>query len=298
MPLLKLQFQPGLNREITGYANEGGWWDGDKIRFRAGYPEKIGGWQKVIPAAMLGTCRALHPWVALNNNEYTGMGTSQKYYLYGSGTYNDITPIRMTTAAGDVTFAAAKSTLSADISATATSIPLTSAASFPASGGHIKIVAEEAYYATKSGNTLIGVIRGLNGIIGAHLSGGAVAGAVITVTDTNHGAVPNDFVTFSGAVSLGGNFTAAVLNQEYQITATPTASIYTIEARTVSSIDSITTSAGLNSSIASIICPTTVIVSSPLCRSILTMSRPCRIAITVASAPNRAGSTPIIIGAV
>ena len=247
MPLLKLQFQPGINRETTGYANEGGWWDGDKIRFRAGYPEKIGGWQKVIPAAVLGTCRAIHPWVALNNNEYTGMGTSQKYYLYASGTYNDITPLRLpATAAGAVTFAAAKTTLSATISATATSIPLTSAASFPASGGHIKIDSEEISYATKSGNTLTGVIRGLTGTTAAtHTSGAFVGGAVITVTDTNHGAYPDDFVTLSGAASLGGAITAAVLNQEYQITATPTASTYTIEARTVSSIGSITTSAGL-----------------------------------------------------
>jgi hypothetical protein len=146
-----------------------------------------------------------------------------------------------------VTFAAAKNTLSATISATATSIPLTSAASFPASGGHIKIDSEQMSYATKSGNTLTGVIRGLKGTTAAtHTSGAFVGGAVITVTDTNHGAYPDDFVTLSGATSLGGAITAAVLNQEYQITATPTASTYTIEARTESSsIASITTSTGL-----------------------------------------------------
>jgi len=95
MPLMKLQFQPGLNRETTAYANEGGWWDSDKVRFRAGYPEKIGGWQKFNPAALLGTCRAIHPWVALDGNEYIGFGTNLKYYVSGSGALNDITPLRL-----------------------------------------------------------------------------------------------------------------------------------------------------------------------------------------------------------
>jgi hypothetical protein len=95
MPLMKLQFQPGLNREITAYSDEGGWWDADKVRFRMGYPEKIGGWQKFNPAPVLGVCRAIHPWVALDGNEYIGFGTSLKYYVSGSGALNDITPLRL-----------------------------------------------------------------------------------------------------------------------------------------------------------------------------------------------------------
>ena len=101
MPLTKLQFRPGINREITSYSNEGGWFDMDKVRFRFGYPEKIGGWFKNTSAAFLGTCRALHPWVALDGTKYVGVGTHLKYYILEGGAYYDITPIRLTTSAGD-----------------------------------------------------------------------------------------------------------------------------------------------------------------------------------------------------
>jgi len=96
MPLQKLQFRPGLNREGTDYSNEGGWYDGDKIRFRSGFPEKIGGWTQVSPNQFLGTARSLWIWAdadAGTGNVYTGIGTSSKYYIYFGGVYNDITPI-------------------------------------------------------------------------------------------------------------------------------------------------------------------------------------------------------------
>jgi len=259
MPLMKLQFQPGLNRETTAYANEGGWWDSDKIRFRMGYPEKIGGWAKKNTAALLGSCRAIHPWVALDNSEYIGLGTSQKYYVFGNGTYNDLTPIRATTTAGAVTFAVARTTLAAAItSPSATSLTLTSGTTFPlgtstpAVGGLILIDSEQIRYSGKSGNTLTGLVRGVNGTIATtHTNGTTVFCATLTVTNTGHGAVQNDFVTFSGAASLGGNMTAAVLNQEYQITDTISASTYMIEARTAgTSIAAVTTSTGVSSAYA------------------------------------------------
>jgi hypothetical protein len=106
MPLSKLQFTPGVNREVTSYTNEGGWFDGDYVRFQKGFPEKIGGWQKRSSNSFLGSCRALLPWVSLTLNQYLGVGTNLKYYIDEGGYYNDITPIRTTTAAGDVTFAA------------------------------------------------------------------------------------------------------------------------------------------------------------------------------------------------
>lgn len=247
MPLMKLQLQPGINRETTGYANEGGWWDSDKIRFRMGYPEKIGGWQKLTTSALLGTCRAIHPWVALDNNEYIGLGTTQKYYVYGSGVFNDITPIRKTTTAGAVTFAAAYSTVGAGgITAGQTNILLTSAASFPAAGGRILIGSEQITYAGVSVNTLLNCTRGVNGTTAAaHSAGEAVGCATVTVTNASHGAYQNDFVTFSGATTLGGNLTAAVLDQEYQVTDVLDNAVYYVEARTVSAVSSITTSAGL-----------------------------------------------------
>ena len=93
MPLQKLQFRPGLNREGTDYANEGGWYDGDKIRFRSGFPEKLGGWTRMATAQFLGTARSLWNWIALNGSNYLGVGTNIKYYIEYGSTYNDITPI-------------------------------------------------------------------------------------------------------------------------------------------------------------------------------------------------------------
>ena len=173
MALTKLQFRPGINREVTSYSNEGGWFDCDKIRFRFGYPEKMGGWEKYSSTTYLGTARALHNWIALDGSNFLGVGTHFKYYIEEGTAYNDITPLRVTTSAGDVTFAA-----------------------------------------TDGSST-------------------------ITVTDTAHGAFENDFVTFSGAVSLGGNITAAILNDEHQIVSITDADTYTISvSATASSSDS------------------------------------------------------------
>ena len=165
MPLQKIVFKPGINREGTAYDREGGWFDCNLVRFRKGRPEKFGGWEKDNLNTFLGTARALHGWIALDGTKYLGLGTTFKYYVEEGANFNDITPIRSTTSAGDVTFSAS------------------------------------------------------NG------------DATITVTDTAHGAVQNDFVTFSGAASLGGNITAAVLNQEYQIATIVNANSYTIEAK-------------------------------------------------------------------
>jgi len=174
MPLQKLQFQPGINKETTSYSNEGGWFDCDKVRFRQGFPEKIGGWGKIGVKSFLGSCRALWPWRTLNLDDFLGVGTHLKYYIESGEGYYDVTPIRLTTSAGDVTFAAANGS------------------------------------------------------------------STLTVSDPTHGAVVNDFVTFSGAASLGGNITAAVLNQEYQIFEIVDSSTYKIAARAVSSLDNIT----------------------------------------------------------
>ena len=168
MPLQKLVFRPGINREGTAYDNEGGWFDCNLVRFRKGRPEKFGGWEKLSSSTYLGTARALHGWISLGGTKYLGIGTHLKYYIESGTVFNDITPIRLTTSAGDVTFSAT------------------------------------------------------NG------------DATITVSDTAHGAVQNDFVTFSGASSLGGNITAAVLNQEYQIATIVNANSYTIEAKDTS----------------------------------------------------------------
>jgi len=94
MPLQKLQFRPGVNREGTTLANEGGWFDCDKIRFRSGYPEKIGGWAALSYNTFLGVCRSLWNWVTLRSYNLMGVGTNLKFYVEDGGEYYDITPLR------------------------------------------------------------------------------------------------------------------------------------------------------------------------------------------------------------
>ena len=175
MALKKILFRPGVNRENTRYASEslgsvntgtqsvGGWYESDKVRFRAGTPEKIGGWQRISAEFFLGVCRSLWNWVTLDGKNLLGVGTNLKFYIEAGGFYNDITPLRVTPPA---------------------------------------TINNNPFVATAGSST-------------------------ITVTDTAHGCVTGDFVTFSGAVGLGGNVTATVLNAEYQVVVL-TANTYTI----------------------------------------------------------------------
>jgi len=96
MPLQKLLFKPGINKDQTNYSGEGGWFDCDKVRFRSGFPEKIGGWARLSNDTFLGVCRALWNWVTLNGANLLGVGTNLKYYIEQGGAYNDVTPIRET----------------------------------------------------------------------------------------------------------------------------------------------------------------------------------------------------------
>ena len=162
MPFSALKFKPGINADVTSYSNEGGYVDGNKIRFRSGFPEKIGGWVKHNSNTYQGSARRLHNWVALDGSDYLGVGTHLKYYVEEGSTFNDITPLRVTTSSGDVTFSAT------------------------------------------NGST------------------------TVTVIDSAHGANENDFVTFSGADSLGGTVTASVLNAEHKIVRLISSNQYTI----------------------------------------------------------------------
>lgn len=159
MPLKAVRIRPGVFRENTRYASEDrGWYFCEKVRFRSGQPEKIGGWQQLLPDQFLGVCRSLWPWT-----QYVGVGTNLKYYIQ-YGAYYDITPLRATSTINNNPFA-------------------------------------------------------------------LTASLTCTVTDTAHGCFTGDFVTFSGAVDIGGagtNITAAVLNQEYQVTVVDVNS-YTIQ---------------------------------------------------------------------
>jgi len=96
MPLQKVLFKPGVNRENTRYTNEGGWYESDKVRFRQGTPEVIGGWQRISSYTYQGVCRSLWNWVTLGGFNLMGVGTNLKFYIESGGYYNDITPIRST----------------------------------------------------------------------------------------------------------------------------------------------------------------------------------------------------------
>ena len=154
MPLQKILFKPGVNKENTRYTTEGGWYEADKIRFRQGNPEVIGGWEPLSAAYFQGVCRSLWNWVTLGGDNLIGVGTNLKFYINQGGIYYDITPIRAAPTINNNPFVLTAST-------------------------------------------------------------------TVTVTDTSHGCVTGDFVTFSGAVTIGGggtNVTAAVLNQQFQVT--------------------------------------------------------------------------------
>jgi hypothetical protein len=177
MPLKKILFRPGVNRENTRYASEalgsvnsgtnaaGGWYESEKVRFRAGTPEKIGGWVRISDEFYEGVCRSLWNWVTLGGANLVGVGTNLKFYIENGGSYNDITPLRVVPAP------------------------------------------------TINNNPFA-----------------LTASTTVTVTDTAHGCVTGDFVTFSGATDIGAggtNVTAAVLNQEFEVTVV-NANTYTI----------------------------------------------------------------------
>jgi len=173
----KVTFKPGVNRENTRYFNEGGWYESDKVRFRQGSPEKIGGWTQYSTAKFLGVCRTLWNWITLTNQNIVAVGTNLKFYLTLGNQYFDITPVR---------------------SVTTLTNPFT---------------------ATLSSST-------------------------ITVSATAHGAIPGDFVTFSGATGLGGNITAAVLNQQYQIVSVPNVNSFTFTATATANASDVSGSPG------------------------------------------------------
>jgi len=177
MPLIKPTFRPGVNRENTRYYNEGGWYESDKVRFRQGSPEKIGGWTQYSSSTFLGVCRTLWNWITLTNQNIVAVGTNLKFYLTLGNQYFDITPVR---------------------SVTTLTNPFT---------------------ATLSSST-------------------------ITVSATAHGAIPGDFVTFSGATGLGGNITAAVLNQQYQIVSVPNVNSFTFTATATANASDVSGSPG------------------------------------------------------
>ena len=119
MPLQKFVFNPGINKEGTDYTAEGGWSNGNLVRFRQGLAEKIGGWVKYLNSSFEGTGRKLLGWTAVDGTKLLGIGTRSKLYISADTNYSDITPLRSTTAAGDVTFGATNGSSSINVTDTA-----------------------------------------------------------------------------------------------------------------------------------------------------------------------------------
>jgi hypothetical protein len=230
MALQYLQFRPGVSRESTNLANTGGFYACQWVRFRSGSPEKINGWELPSEYTYEGVARSLVEWVSLNNNYIVGVGTSLKYYLYIGGAYFDITPIRLSSNLAANPFYPIYSTLSAGISATDTTIPVTSGTSFTRVYPYtVTIGSEDIYVTSAAGTTLSTCIRGYNGTTAAvHSISAVVSSPYLVVASAANGAYVDDFVTFTGATTFGP-YSAAVLNSQYIVTAESTnyISIYT-----------------------------------------------------------------------
>jgi hypothetical protein len=161
--LAKIKLQPGINRDTTNYANSGGWFDSDFIRFRNGLPEKIGGWTKIYQdqTALIGECRKMYDWSSLVGTSYLAIPTNIKFYVDNSSSIIDITPLRRT------------------------------------------------------------ITLGANPIATSNASN------VVTITDVNHGAVKNDYITISGATTFNG-LTTGQLNTELIISNVINSNAYSV----------------------------------------------------------------------
>ena len=231
MPLQKILFKPGVNRENTRYTTEGGWYDCDKIRFRQGTPEKIGGWSQISSYTYEGVCRSLWTWATLNGVVLTGVGTNLKFYIEEGGQYNDVTPIR--------TFV----TLSNPFTATAGSdvIAVADTGHGLADGDYVtflgaKALSDQTFTRSSAtdfvlttalaDNTPVILSVSAGGSLPAGLLEGVqyyvqlVSGTTVQFANVIDGAVISTTTAGSGTFSLYVNqgITAAVLNQSFPIT--------------------------------------------------------------------------------
>ena len=253
MPLKKLQQKAGVNRENTRYTNENGYYVSDKMRFRQGTPEKIGGWQRISTSIFLGVCRSLWNWVTLGGQNLLGIGTNLKFYIENGGAYNDVTPLRSTTAAPvtlnnpfDTTSGSAvinvndtaHGLLTGDIATFSGAVAVGGISAAVLNTNHtITYVGVDDYtivVSTTASSTVTG--GGGASVSATYTKFGVVltnpfatvnGSTTVTVTDAAGGYTNGDFVTFSGATAVGG----LSLNGEYQITILGVATTtYTITA--------------------------------------------------------------------
>ena len=216
MPLQKVQLRPGLNREGTDYSNEGGYFDGNKIRFRSGFPEKLGGWVRLSAYKFLGVARSMWNWATLAGANYLGIGTNLKYYIEQGGQYYDITPVVATTSYNNV-ISTGFTTLVANITANSNTISFTNALNFVPQSGVMKIDSEVIFYSTIVSNVASGCVRGYaNTTAATHAAGANIASGYFKFTDSTNQLNDRDFVIFANVTSVGG-IANTVINKEHQV---------------------------------------------------------------------------------
>lgn len=227
MPLKKLSLKPGVNRENTRYTNENGWYDCDKVRFRQGTPEKIGGWYRISSGTFLGVCRSLWKWVTLNGQKLLGVGTNLKFYINSnnSNTYYDVTPLRNPAATLGVDPFTGSGTTTVTVTDTqqtfsAGDYVLFSGATLVGgvdlNGSYLVVTAGTSTFTITAASPVTGTGGGSAVVATPILGPNPFTGSgttTVTVTDASGGYIVGDFVTFSGATTVGG----VDLNGEYQI---------------------------------------------------------------------------------
>jgi hypothetical protein len=239
VPLSKIIYKSGVNRENTRYTSENGWYVSDKVRFRQGTPEKIGGWVRISPQTFLGVCRSLWNWITLQAQNLMGVGTNLKYYIEQGGAYNDITPIRTRNYTTSLSNPFATSNTSATVVVTdndhgaqvgdlvyfsgATTVGGIPAAELNTRHVITAVGSVNQYSITVTTAATSTVASGGGTVVAEYFINTFKLGTdpftadgttTVVVTATSHGALNNDFVTFSGAT---GTY-ASTFNAEYQIT--------------------------------------------------------------------------------
>jgi len=202
VPLQKLIFKPGVNRENTRYTTEGGYYDCDKVRFRQGTPEKIGGWQRISSSTFIGVCRSLWAWVTLGFQNLVGVGTDQKFYIENGGVYYDITPIR-----AEVTLTNPFTTNTATNSGGYTTVTVTDAALGYRNGAYVTFYGATAVGGvTVNGEYQIAYTSGTTytiQVLGTASSNATGGGTVYAVYQVNTGPATAQPLTGWGAGAWG-----------------------------------------------------------------------------------------------
>ena len=239
MALTKILAKSGVNRENTRYTSEGGWYVSDKVRFRQGTPEKIGGWVRISAFTFLGVCRSLWNWITLQSQNLMGVGTNLKFYIEQGGAYNDITPIRTRNYTATLTnpFDTTSTSTTVTVNDTAHGAQVGDLVYFSGASAVGGVPAEElntrhviATLVSANAYTIVVPTAATSTVTGG---GGTVTAqyyintfalgtdpftangtTTVIVTANSHGALNGDFVTFSGAT---GTY-ASILNNEFQIT--------------------------------------------------------------------------------